>query len=87
LFFSLTHRKTASLGELIQELTPLGVSTPGGFAVSSTAYDAVLNQDNLRERLQQVLEGVDGTYLYFLSLCKTSNQNEKRTATIFTQGF
>ena len=31
--------KTASLGEMIQQLTPLGVSVPGGFGVSSTAYD------------------------------------------------
>jgi len=31
--------KTASLGEMIQELSPLGVDVPGGFGVSSTAYD------------------------------------------------
>jgi pyruvate, water dikinase len=52
--------KTASLGELIQQLTPLGVAVPGGFAVSSTAYDAVLDQDNLRERLNDLLKDLDG---------------------------
>lgn len=52
--------KTASLGELIQELTPLGVKVPGGFAVSSTAYDAVLDRYQLRERLELLLEDVDG---------------------------
>eukprot|EP01083_Nonionella_stella_P052262 138726_1 len=31
--------KTASLGEMIQQLTPLGVSVPGGFCVCSSAYD------------------------------------------------
>ena len=31
--------KTASLGEMIQQLTPLGVSVPGGFGVSSSVYD------------------------------------------------
>ena len=33
--------KTASLGEMIQQLTPLGVAVPGGFGVSSTAYDGM----------------------------------------------
>ena len=33
--------KTASLGEMLQQLSPLGVSVPGGFAVSSTAYDGM----------------------------------------------
>lgn len=52
--------KTASLGELIQQLTPLGVEVPGGFAVSSRAYDAVLDRFQLRERLQLLLKGLDG---------------------------
>ena len=54
------RRKTASLGELLQKLAPLGVDVPGGFAVSSTAYDAVLNRYDLRERLRELLVGVDG---------------------------
>ena len=56
---SLIHRKTASLGEMIQELKPLGVDVPGGFGVSSTAYDAVLDRYELRERLQLLLHDVD----------------------------
>ena len=55
--------KTASLGEMIQQLTPLGIDVPGGFAVSSTAYDAVLDQSGLRERLREMMEGLDGTCL------------------------
>lgn len=51
--------KTASLGEMIQQLTPLGIDVPGGFAVSSTAYDAVLDQSGLRERLREMMEGLD----------------------------
>lgn len=54
------HRKTASLGELIQQLEPLGVAIPGGFAVCSSAYDAVLDRFQLRERLQVILKDVDG---------------------------
>lgn len=53
--------KTASLGEMIQELMPLGVDVPGGFAVTSTAYDAVLDQFHLRERLSILLDDLDGT--------------------------
>lgn len=57
------HRKTASLGEMIQELKPLGVDVPGGFGVSSTAYDAVLDRYELRERLQLLLHDIDVTNL------------------------
>ena len=53
-------RKTASLGELIQQLEPLGVAVPGGFAVCSSAYDAVLGRFQLRERLEVLLKDVDG---------------------------
>lgn len=52
--------KTASLGEMIQQLAPLGVDVPGGFGVSSTVYDAVLDRYNLRERLQRLLKDIDG---------------------------
>ncbi|KAL7548672.1 hypothetical protein ACHAWF_011946 [Thalassiosira exigua] len=51
--------KTASLGEMIQKLTPLGVSVPGGFGVCSTAYDAVLDRFQLRERLDLLMSDVD----------------------------
>ena len=54
--------KTASLGEMIQQLAPLGVSVPGGFGVTSSVYDAVLDRFELRERLQDLLKDVDGTY-------------------------
>ena len=53
--------KTASLGEMIQKLVPLGVSVPGGFGVTSSVYDAVLDRFELRERLQDLLKDVDGT--------------------------
>ena len=59
LTFLLATGKTASLGEMIQNLTPLGVSVPGGFGVSSSAYDAVLDRFELRERLELLLKDVD----------------------------
>jgi len=62
------YRKTASLGEMIQQLAPLGVDVPGGFGVTSWAYDAVLDQNNLRERLTTLLADVDGAS----SICNAS---------------
>jgi pyruvate,water dikinase len=52
--------KTASLGEMIQQLQPLGVDVPGGYGVSSAAYDAMMNQFHLRERIDLLLKGLDG---------------------------
>lgn len=54
--------KTASLGEMIQQLEPYGVDIPGGFAVSSAAYDAVLDRYELRERLRLLLQDLDGKF-------------------------
>ena len=45
---------------MIQQLTALGVNVPGGFGVTSEAYDAVLNRFQLRERLSLLLQDVDG---------------------------
>lgn len=35
--------KNASLGEMFQQLTPLGVRVPDGFAVTAVAYRAALD--------------------------------------------
>jgi pyruvate,water dikinase len=59
--------KTASLGEMIQQLQPLGVAVPGGFGVSSAAYDAMMNQVHLRERVESLLQDLDVTKLESLA--------------------
>lgn len=51
--------KNASLGEMLQNLAPLGVSVPNGFATTSDAYREFLQQDNLAQRIAQRLEGLD----------------------------
>ncbi len=51
--------KNASLGELIRNLTPLGVNVPGGFATTAAAYRLLLDQDNLRHDLASILKGLD----------------------------
>lgn len=51
--------KNASLGEMISNLSGLGVSVPGGFATTSAAYRDFLSADNLDERIRQTLDNLD----------------------------
>ena len=51
--------KNASLGEMIQNLTDVGVQVPGGFATTADAYREFLAKDGLDERIQAVLDELD----------------------------
>ena len=51
--------KNASLGEMIQNLTDVGVQVPGGFATTADAYREFLAKDGLDERIQTVLDALD----------------------------
>lgn len=51
--------KNASLGEMISNLGNLGVSVPGGFATTSSAFDQFLNEAGLTEKIQQTLDQLD----------------------------
>ena len=51
--------KNASLGEMISELTDLGIKVPGGFATTSHAYRDFLNQDDLGKRINIVLNNLN----------------------------
>ena len=51
--------KNASLGEMISELTDLGIRVPGGFATTSHAYQDFLNQDDLGKRINNVLNNLN----------------------------
>jgi len=48
--------KNASLGEMYNHLTPLGVKVPNGFAVTATAYKHYLSANNLWEPLSKLFE-------------------------------
>jgi len=48
--------KNASLGEMYNHLTPLGVNVPNGFAVTATAYKYYLTYNNLWEPLSKLFE-------------------------------
>ena len=45
--------KNASLGELIGSLAAAGVRVPGGFAITTNAYRAFMEQNNLHQIVQQ----------------------------------
>ncbi|WP_243310276.1 phosphoenolpyruvate synthase [Fundidesulfovibrio agrisoli] len=51
--------KTASLGEMYRELGPKGVTVPGGFAITATAYRLLLERNNAREAIRSILAGLD----------------------------
>jgi pyruvate,water dikinase len=51
--------KNASLGEMISNLGNLGVSVPGGFATTSSAFDQFLNEAGLTKKIHQTLDELD----------------------------
>jgi len=51
--------KNSSLGEMIGHLGQLGVSVPGGFATTASAFSEFIEFNNLSQRLFDRLEGLD----------------------------
>ena len=51
--------KNASLGEMISNLSNLGVTVPGGFATTAAAYRDFLKADGLDIRINDVLDRLD----------------------------
>ncbi len=51
--------KNASLGEMIGQLSELGIRVPGGFATTSAAYRDFLAQDGLADRIHERLDVLD----------------------------
>jgi pyruvate,water dikinase len=51
--------KNASLGEMISNLSALGVSVPGGFATTANAYRQFLRHGGLAERINAKLAALD----------------------------
>lgn len=55
--------KNASLGEMIQELSPHGIKIPDGFALDTNAYRLFLQQNDLRDKLVKELKDLDSINL------------------------
>ncbi|MCG6117460.1 MAG: phosphoenolpyruvate synthase [Aquimonas sp.] len=51
--------KNASLGEMIGHLSGLGVSVPGGFATTASAFQEFIEENQLAERIQAKLASFD----------------------------
>lgn len=53
--------KNASIGEMFQELVPVGIKVPNGFAITSEAYWYLLDSGGIRQKIIDLLKGVDVT--------------------------
>ncbi len=51
--------KNASLGEMYQKLTPLGINIPNGFAITAGAYFYLLEKGGIKEKIKELLSDVD----------------------------
>jgi pyruvate,water dikinase len=51
--------KNASLGEMIQQLTPKGVNVPTGFATTAYAYRYFIKAAGLEEKLRKLFADLD----------------------------
>jgi pyruvate, water dikinase len=51
--------KNASLGEMINNLSSLGIKVPNGFATTAEAYFEFLHYNKLPERIKHILSGLD----------------------------
>jgi pyruvate,water dikinase len=64
--------KNASLGELIQHLTPHGIMIPGGFATTAEAYWQFVEENKLSPPLSELLSQLDRAQ--FSNLTKVGQQ-------------
>ena len=56
---SIAGGKNASLGEMIKNLSPLGINIPYGFVVTSKAYYRFIEYNGLDSAIRTALEGLD----------------------------
>ena len=67
--------KNASLGEMIQNLSSVGVSVPGGFATTSQAFQLFLSENNLKDEIDQSLDALDVDDIGALKKCGEKIRN------------
>jgi pyruvate, water dikinase len=61
--------KNASLGEMISNLSNMGVQVPGGFATTSYAFNEFLEQSGLNDKIYQLLDNLDVSDIHALTEC------------------
>jgi len=67
--------KNASLGEMIQNLTAQKIKVPNGFAVTVDAFDAFVDENQLKDKIENALDGLDTTDI--IQLRKTGSHIRK----------
>lgn len=51
--------KNASLGEMLQHLTSMGIRIPGGFVITADAYAAFVRFNNLESTIRHIINTID----------------------------
>ncbi|NPA04044.1 MAG: phosphoenolpyruvate synthase [Epsilonproteobacteria bacterium] len=74
--------KSASLGEVYNNLTSLGIEVPNGFAVTAKAYSYFLKANNLEERLKKLFDSLDPENISSLNQASLKAQKLILDATI-----
>ncbi|MGC9006987.1 MAG: phosphoenolpyruvate synthase [Sulfurihydrogenibium sp.] len=64
---ALVGGKNASLGEMLKGLSSIGIKVPMGFVVTSQAYWYFVDYNNLREKIREILTGLDPNNIEDLS--------------------
>ncbi len=63
---ALVGGKNASLGEMFQELTKVGINVPNGFVVTAYAYRQFIKETGLEDFIKKTLEGLDTSNIKML---------------------
>jgi pyruvate,water dikinase len=64
--------KNASLGEMIQNLKSQNINVPNGYAITVYAFDAFIEENHLKEKINKALKGLDPSDI--IQLRKTGSQ-------------
>ncbi|MBH37087.1 MAG: phosphoenolpyruvate synthase [Gammaproteobacteria bacterium] len=67
--------KNASLGEMINNLTALGINVPDGFATTSQAYNFFLKSNGLDVHIEKILKDLDISSIKDLERCGKEIRN------------
>lgn len=60
--------KNASIGEMFQELSRMGIKVPNGFAITSDAYWYLLEHGQIKDQIVHLLDNVDVTEIDVLKV-------------------
>jgi len=77
--------KNSSLGEMLRELTRLGIQVPDGFATTAEAYREFLNQGGLATRIHTRLAALDVDDVAELARVGAAIRDEIRTISLSQQ--